>query len=335
MKRERLYLCVTFFALSIVIFPVVVPAAPYFEGKRITISVGSEAGGGYDRMARLFAKYMPKYIPGKPVIIVDNMVGAASRILANHISTVAKPDGLSIGAPQRGVPLAQVTKAEGVRYDVTKFGWLGSSAVESTILILRTELPYKKFDDLRSLKDPIFLAAAGTSTTDYQFPILLKEFLGINIKFVMYPSGSAGRLAMERKEVDGQAGSLTANKPLIDRGAARAFVRGRVSEAGIEQLPVDEDLATDKKTKMIMAMRSSGDLIARPFILPPGTPPEILNVLRDAFAKAAKDPELLEESKKIAMTVTYVPPEECIKVLNEIFSQPEDVIKEFGKYMQF
>ena len=93
----------------LVVFGFVLPAgamaAPYYEGKRITISVGSEAGGGYDRMARLFAKYMPKYIPGKPVIIVDNMVGAASRILANHIYTVAKPDGLAIGAPREGFPL--------------------------------------------------------------------------------------------------------------------------------------------------------------------------------------------------------------------------------------
>jgi tripartite-type tricarboxylate transporter receptor subunit TctC len=48
-------------------------AAPYYEGKTVTIVVGYKPGGGYDRYARLYAKYLPKHIPGSPAVIVQNM----------------------------------------------------------------------------------------------------------------------------------------------------------------------------------------------------------------------------------------------------------------------
>ena len=322
--------------LLLLLFPVErIFCAPYYEGKRITIIIGSEPGGGYDRIARILAKHLPKYIFGKPTIIVENMPGAGSIIAANRVYTIAKPDGLTIGAPQRGLPFAQLTKTEGVRFDLMKFSWIGSAASESAILCVRSDLPYKTFGDLLKIKDPIHLYAVGPSTTDYQFPTLLKEFVGLKVKLVIYPSSSAGMLAVERKEVDGGVRSFTAFKPFIERGLIRPLIRGRASEPGIEHLPVDEDLATDKKGKMIMAMRSAGDLIGRPYIAPPGTPAEIMTILRDAFAKVTKDPELIQESKKLMLTLEYTPPEECLKVLREIFNQPEDIISEFAKYIKF
>ncbi len=335
MKRQIGFLSLILFFLFL-FFPVErIFCAPYYEGKRITIIVGSEAGGGYDRISRTLAKHLPKYIPGNPTIIVENMVGAGSIVAANHVYSIAKPDGLTIGAPQRGLPFAQLTKTEGVRFDLMKFSWIGSAASESAILCVRSDLPYKTFDDLLKIKDPIYLYAVGPSTTDYQFPTLLKEFVGLKVKLVIYPSSSAGMLAVERKEVDGGVRSFTAFKPFIERGLIRPLIRGRASEPGIEHLPVDEDLAMDKKGKMIMAMRSAGDLIGRPYVTSPGTPAEIINILREAFVKVTKDPELIEESKKLMLTLEYTPPEECLKVLKEIFSQPEDIVAEFGKYIKF
>ncbi len=207
--------------------------------------------------------------------------------------------------------------------------------MEATIFCIRSDLPYKTFNDLRMAKDPIHVASAGPGTTDTQYPFLLKEFLGLNLKMVVYPSGTAGKLAMMRKEADGKAGSYSALKDLIETGDARAVIRGRVSETGVENLPVDEDITTDKKGKTIMAMRSAGDLIGRPFLAPPGIPADIMKILRNAFAQVTKDPEMREEAKKFMMNIEHVSAEECLKVLNEVFSQPEDIVKEFGKYIKF
>lgn len=326
---------VTLCILSLFLIPREPFATPYYEGKVVKIVVGSEPGGGYDRMARLVAKYLTKHIPGKPTLIVENMPGAGSIIAANYVYNIAKPDGLTLGAPQRGVPYAQLTKAEGVKFDITKFAWIGSPAVEATIFCVRSDLPYKTFADLQKAKETIHAAGAGPGATDHQYAFLLSEFLGVNLKLVTYTSGSAGLLAIERKEADGKAGSYTSIKRFIDRGVVRALIRGRVTEKGIEGLPVDEDLTPDKKGKAIMAMRSTGDQIGRPFLAPPKTPADVMTILREAFARATKDSEMQEEARKINLDIEYVSSDECLKELNSLFNQPEDIIREFGKYIKF
>ncbi len=113
------------------------------------------------------------------------------------------------------------------------------------------------------------------------------------------------------------------------------MIRGRVWEPGIEQLPVDEDLTTSSNGKIIMAMRASSDRIGRPYMAPPGTPANIMTIWTDAFAKVARDQELIAEAKKSNMRIEYIPAEECMKLLIYIFHQPDDIVKEFGKYIQF
>ena len=207
MKRQTVCLLLAILVLSLITFQKMSLAAPYYEGKRIKIVVGFGPGGGYDVMARLVAKHLPKHIPGKPTILVENMPGASSIIAANYIYSIAKPDGFTIGTVNRGLPFAQLTKAEGVRFDFRKYSWIGSPSIDPTVFLIRADLPIRNVEDLRKAKGPIPLATEGLGTTGHQFPLLLNEFAGMNFKLVVYPSGSDSRLAVERKEVDGRAGS--------------------------------------------------------------------------------------------------------------------------------
>jgi tripartite-type tricarboxylate transporter receptor subunit TctC len=189
-----------------------------YEGKTVTIVVGFKTGGGYDATARLLARHLPKYIPGKPNVIVQNMPGANSIISANHVYAVAKPDGLTLGTFNRNLVLAQLTNVSGVKYDMTKYAWIGSAASETTVLTIRSDLPYKSFDDLRKAGKTVVIGATGPGANTYDFPLLLKEFLGVDLKIVSgYSSSSDIMLAVERKEVDGRAGSYTSLRPFIDR----------------------------------------------------------------------------------------------------------------------
>jgi tripartite-type tricarboxylate transporter receptor subunit TctC len=335
MRKEMRCSFVCVVMLCLILLPGPLLAAPYYEGKRIKMIVGFGAGMGYDRIARLVAKHLPKYIPGKPVIIVENMPGASSMIAANRIYSVEKPDGLTIGSINRGLPFAQLTKVEGARFDLLKYSWIGSMAVETTVLAIRADLPYKTFDDLRKSKALIHMGDMGSGGTVTQFTILARDFLGLNIKTVVYPASPDVMLALERKEIDGRAGTYSSFKPFVERGLLRLMLRGRVAEPGIENLPVNEDLTPDKTGKTLMAMLSVVDKIGRPYVAPPGTPPEISNILREAFAGVAKDPEAKEEAKKMMMEIEYVPAGECMNVLNYLFSQPEDIVKEFSRYAKF
>ncbi len=335
MKRQRWAVAAVFFLFGVLIFCDRLVAAPYYEGKKISIVVGSEPGGGYDRTARLIAKYLSKYIPGKPAVIVENMPGASGMIAANQVYNMSKPDGLTIGMSNQALVFPQLLKGDGVRFDLTKFAWIGSVAAEASILMFRTDLPYRSFEDLRKAKEPISLSTSGVANQNYQFPILLKEFTGVNFKMVFYPSTSAGMLAVERKETDGMSAFLSSGRPYINRGLVKPLVRGRISEPEIAGLPVDEDLTPNKLGKTIMAIRSAPEQITRAFAAPPGTPADIMAILKDSLAKTTKDPELLEDARKLMMKLEYVSGEECIKSLNYVLNQPEDVVKELSKYIKF
>lgn len=335
MKKSVLCCSLMYCLLSLLVPAERLFAAPYYQGKVMTMIVGFTPGGGYDRMTRLLAKHLPKHIPGKPAVIVQNMGGASSIIAANYLYNIAKPDGLTIGTFNRALPFAPVIKLEGMKFDIMKYAWIGSTAVEATVFSIRSELPYKTIQDLMKSKQVIAMGCSGTGTSDYQFSLLLKEFLGLNLNMVIYPSSAECMLAIEKKEADGRSGSYTSLKPFIDRGVVRPLLRGRVPDQGIEQLPVNEDLTPDKKAKTIMAMYSAADLIGRPYVAPPGTPAERVGILRDAFAKVCKDPMLLAEAKKNMMDVQYVPAEEILNVIKNVLNQPEEIKKEFAKYVKF
>lgn len=323
-------------AAMAMLLPMAAAAQPNFAGKTVTIIVGYKAGGGYDATARLLARHLPKHIPGKPTVIVQNMPGANSIIAANHMYNVAKPDGLTIGTFNRNLPIAQLTRVEGVKYDITKFQWVGSAANESTVLAIRADLPYKTFDELRKAKQTVVIGSTGPGANTHDFPLLLKELLGLNFKIVSGYSSSADiMLAVERKEVDGRAGSYTSLRPFIDRGLVKPVVRARSTEPGIEKLPSDEDLAPNARAKAIMALRSAPEQVARPYVLPPATPADIVKVMRDAFAKVIEDKELEAEGKKAKLDLEYLPGDKAQKILVEVMQQPKDIVEEFSKYIKF
>ena len=314
------------------------PAWAQYAGKTITIVVGYKTGGGYDKVARLLARHLPKHLPGGPTVVVQNMPGANSMIAANHVYNVAKPDGLTIGTFNRNLPIAQLTHVEGAKYDMRKFAWIGSAASESTILAIRSDLPYKTFADLKNIPadKPLVIGATGPGANTYDFPLLLKDLVGINLKIVSgYPSSSDIMLAVERKEADGRAGSLSSLQTFIDRKLVRPLVRARAVEPGIENLPVDEDFAPNARAKAIMALRSAPETIGRPYVMPPNTPAEYLKAMRDAFAKTIEDPALKAEAKKGKMDLNYVTADEALKVMNEVLTQPKDIVDEFSKYIKF
>jgi tripartite-type tricarboxylate transporter receptor subunit TctC len=114
----------------------------FYKGKSIRLIVGSTPGGFYDRWARFFARYMPKYIPGNPEITVQNMPAAGSLVAANYVYNVAKPDGLTLGMVQYNIYMDQLVGRKEVQFDVRKFSWIGSPASESVLLYMRNDAPY-------------------------------------------------------------------------------------------------------------------------------------------------------------------------------------------------
>ena len=264
---------------------------PFYEGKTITIVIGTSSGGSIVA-ARIIANYLGKYIPGKPAVIVQSMLGGAHIVASNHVFNTAKPDGLTLLAANPNIAIAQLIKVDGVRFDVRKFEWLGSSGSDGVVLTIRSALPYRTFEEMRKADRELVVGTTGPGSNAHDFPLLLKEFAGAKFKFVSgYPANSDILLAIERKEVDVWAAFAATVRPVAQRGAVRPVVRARVSSPGFDDLPVDETLTTNPVGKALMAIKTAPLAIGRPLAVPPGTPADRLALLRDAIAKALKDPE--------------------------------------------
>jgi tripartite-type tricarboxylate transporter receptor subunit TctC len=309
--------------------------APFYEGKTITVVIGA-TGGSLNVGARIVARHLGKHIPGNPTVIVQNMTGAAHLVATNHVFNVAKPDGLTLLATNPNVGIAQLSKVDTVRFDVRKFEWLGSSGPDGVALAIRADLPYKTFDELRKADRELVVGTTGPGSNAHDFPLLLKEFAGAKFKLVSgYPANADILLAIERKEVDVWAAFASTVRPAVDRGAVRPLVRSRVPSPGFAQLPVDEDLASDPVGKAIMGIRAIPQAIGRAFAAPPGTPTDRLAILREALAKALRDPELRAEGDKAQIEFQHIPPEEVAKGFDTLLQQRPEVLKEMEKYIKF
>ena len=308
--------------------------ANFYEGKTVTVLIGAKSGS-LEIAGQIVSHHLGKYLPGKPAVIMQHMPGAAHLLATNNVFNVAKPDGLTILAANPNVAIAQLSKVEQVRFDVRKFQWLGSSGADGVMFSIRPDLPYKTADELKKADRELVAGTTGPGSNAHDFPLLLKEFAGIKLKLVPgYPSNSDVLLALERKEVDAWSALATTIKLAADRSAVRPLVRGRVALAGFDNLPVDEDLATSALGKSLMAIKSIPGAIGRAFAVPPATPADRVAQLRDAFAKAMKDPELIAEAKKAKIEVQLISPEQVLKDFNALMNQTPETLKEMGKYIK-
>jgi len=312
---------------------------PFFQGKTITIVVGSSTGGGYDLWARVLARHFGKHIPGNPTILVQNMPGAASIVAANYIYGIAKPDGLTLGALLPALYFDQLLGRKEVKFDFAKFGWVGSPEQNAIMHYMRADSPYKSIDDIRKAKQPPRCGSSGTGTTGFYIPRLLDAVLGTKHVVVSgYQGGSEIDLAVERGEVHCWSPLIATyfgREPYISwhkKGFVRVVMQsGEKRDPRLGDVPTVWELMDQFKTpdegrrltKVIFVAATLG----RPIALPPATPPDRLKLLREAYQRTLKDPELIAETKRQRWEIDAVTGEEMEKLAKEVTAQPTGVIE--------
>ncbi len=314
----------------------------FYKGRTIRIVVGLSTGGGYDRAARLLARYMGKYIPGNPDIIVQNMPGAGSVVAANYVFSVAKPDGLTLLMPHNNVYLSQLSGDKEVKFDLLKMYWIGSLDKDDMMLFIRSDAPHKTMKDVVQAKEPPKCGTTGVGGSDYVVSRILEETTGAKINTVVgYPGSSEIAIAVERGEVQCQGLTIQTffgREPFLS-WVKTNFVRflaqtgrkrdPRVNGPTIFEL-MDEYKTPTTKRRLAEAMLSGGEW-ARPMLVGPGTPQERVQILRDAYDKTSKDPELLAEAKKLRMDVQAGKGAELQAMAKDAMNQPPEVIEQIKK----
>jgi tripartite-type tricarboxylate transporter receptor subunit TctC len=318
---------------------------PFYQGKTITIIVGYQSGDGYDIWARLLAAHLPKHLPGEPAMIVQNMPGAGSRIAANYIYNVAKPDGLTMGAIGPSLYLDQIIGKKEVKFDWAKFGWIGSTEATPYLFYMKTDSPYKTFDDIRNAKEAPKCSATSSGTSGHFVPKLLDEALGAKFNVIMgYKGGAEQDLAFERGEVICRSLSIPtffAREPFLTwrkKNVVRLLMQsGRKRDPRAPDVSTIYELMEEYKTpedtrKLVSAVLSSGDL-GRPFITPPKLAKERLQTLRDGFRQTMSDTAFLDDVKLRKLEADPTFGEEMEKMSREAVSQPKEIVERMKKLL--
>jgi tripartite-type tricarboxylate transporter receptor subunit TctC len=295
--------------------------------------VSSTAGGGYDMMGRIAARYISRYLPGEPPIVVQNMPGGGGITATNYLYAVAPKDGTLIGHIDRGMATTALLYGANTQaqFKATELNWLGSISREVGVGLVSKASPVRTLDDMR--KREIVIGTNGPETDSAMYARLSNQLLGTKFKVVFgYPGQVEYYLALTRGEVDGifmtgwsGPNRITAMKD-VESGALDFFVQmASTRHPDAPNTPTMRELITDNKDQQIMDILLSRLDLGRPFAAPPGVPDDRVALLRKAFDQSAADAELRAEADKIGIKVDPISGADAQAMIAKLYTTPEDV----------
>jgi len=307
--------------------------APFYQGKTITVIAGTAPGGIGDNRVKAMVPFLRKYIPGNPATAVQYMDGGGGRHVGNHMFRNARPDGLTIGAFSSAVIGLNLLGESGVMYEVDKFIYLGSPESESHLVYYtRREAGLGSLEKLRSTPG-IRVGARTVGHSAYISARLFTYFLGLKEpKFIAGYGAPELDLALMRAEVDARANTATSvlkrnpdwvEKGLMDFHAILEVPKG-LKFPRFSHLPEIESFSKSEKESKLLALSRTLRLTGSPYVLPPGTPKDRVDILQEAMRKTFKDPEFLKEYLKVVGDdASPMTPEELTKIIRDTPRDPE------------
>ncbi len=325
------------FCLTIPFSVVWAQVKPY-EGNTIRIIVGAGSGGTYDIWARILARHMGKYIPGNPNFIVQLMPGASSLVATNYVYNVANQDGLTLLIPNSNIYMEQLLGSPEAKFDVRKFNWLGAQMKDQLVLFVRSDSPYKSLDYILKAHEPPKCGASGVGSGGYLLPKIVEEVTGAKFNIIRgYQGGKESDLAVERGELHCKGTTLTAyfaREPYLS-WRKKGFVLDLAQtpskrDPRIPDTPTIYELMEVYRTpdvrRRVARVLAAGGELGNPLALGPGVSVEKVTILRNAFVKALKDPEVIVETNKAKLDIDSSSAEETQNIMSSSVNEPREVV---------
>jgi tripartite-type tricarboxylate transporter receptor subunit TctC len=317
--------------------------ADFYRGKTVRVIVGFSAGGGYDAYSRLIGRHLHKHIPGNPNVIVENMAGAGSIILANHMFNAAPKDGTVIGNFSGQIILEQLFGNPAVQFDLAKYRFLGVPIGETYLLLATKKSGISRFDEMLGPKAKQLTIGGIPGSTVEQGPMLLRDLLGWNIKVVSGYKGTADvRLAMESGELDGFCNSWESTKVTsLDRVKNGDWqVLAQIGDQPIAALPVKnvptiaQFAKTEEQQQMLRFGAWAPNQFAKVYTLPPGTPADRGAALEAALSRTFTDKEFLADAEKGKLDIEPVSAVQVQKMVNDFFGLSAELKAKLKKILK-
>jgi tripartite-type tricarboxylate transporter receptor subunit TctC len=306
-------------------------AEAFFPGKTITLIVYSDAGSSYDVYARVLAKHMPNHMPGKPSVVVKNMVGAGGLTATRFLYNVAPRDGTTIGTLSRGIPFEPLLGNTVVEFDPLKFVWLGSMSKETTMYVSWYTSKIKVAQDI--MEKEFLVAGTGAGADSEVISRALNGVLGSKIKLISgYKGASDAALRLEQEEIEGiywtWNGINTTHPDWITNKKLNLLFQTRSTpHPELPNVPLVTVLAKTDEQRQAMELMFSRDVLGRPFMAPPELPADRAKLLRQAFNASVKDPALLTDAAKGKMEIELVTGEEVEAIIRKAYATPKPVVE--------
>lgn len=309
-----------------------------WKGEKLRIVSGFGPGSGYTAWARLLGPHWARHIPGEPTVVVQSMVGAGGLLAANYMYTAAPKDGREIAAVAREAPALSIIGKSGANYDATRFNWLGSPTSESNICVLARSVPFERVEDL--FQREIVLGTDGVGSGMHIFPTALNAVLGTKFKLVDgYSDSGVVLLAIERGEVHGACQSVEtltrARGAALKSGELRVVLQGGLNpHPAFPDVPFVLDLARSDEQRQTLQFLYASQAFGRPYLAPPGTPPERVAALRRAFDLAVRDKAFADEATKAKLEVSPITGPEMEAMVARLAASPAPVIARVRSLLQ-
>jgi tripartite-type tricarboxylate transporter receptor subunit TctC len=312
----------------------------YYKGKVVKIVLGHSPGGGYDTYSRIIGRHIGKYLPGNPSVVVENMPGAGSLISANYNYNIAKPDGLTIGHFSGGLIAQQLLGQPGIQFDARKFEYLGAPAQDNYAIGLTRASGITSMEKWFAAKTPVKIGGTAPGGASVDIPKLLAATIGLPLQVISGYKGTADiRLAAENGEVAGfctgwESFKSTWRKALDTGEALMVLQIVPKPHPELPKVPLAISYAkTDEAKKLVQLGGHDAGATARPYVLPPGTPKERVQMVRKAFEQVLKDPELLSEAKKANLDIEPVTGEEMESIVSGLFKLEPAIINKWKQIL--
>ncbi len=313
----------------------------FYAGKQINMLIGSGVGGGYDAYARLVVRHLPKYLPGNPKIVAQNMPAAGSLVAMNLLANTAPRDGLTIGAVQNHIgvePIMGVTgPVSNAKYDGRRMNWIGSTAKEFPVIVMWHKSGITEFKQL--MQREVIVGSSGVATSDAVYARIMNELIGTKFRLIDgYKGNPEMILATEQGEMAGRAGwflssLMSTQKQPLDEGKLKIIAQVALEKHPAINAPLVGEFLDSVEKKKLLDFSLSWLPMGRPYVAPPEVPADRVKLLRDGFMKAMKDPELLAEAEKQNLEIMPMAGEDINALLDRLYATPKEVVEKVRDIM--
>ena len=302
----------------------------FYARHPVTLLIGYPSGSAYDIYARLVGRHLGRHIPGKPSVVVSNQPGASSLIAANALANTLPRDGSVIGAVFERIGLEPLVNPATAKFDGRSFGWIGSILKVTDVCMFWHAAPARTIEDAKKVE--VIVGAAGEAGGSALAARVLNTFVGTKFKIIGGYGGADMFLAMERGETQARCGmswgGLKASRPdWLEKKLVSVVVQMAMQKhAELPDVPLIMDMVSRPEDRDALQYLYATQEMGRPFLVPPGTPPDRIETLRHAFDEMSRDPAFLEDARRSNQEVDAVSGARVQEIMDALYKTPKPII---------